>query len=177
MQRNIRDLNWFLVERAFNVVLRRVKLKLKKTKTKLNAVCGVPRGGLPMAVWFSHHMDLPMALVNPVTTRLPNNGEGWLVCDDICDSGATAEAVRELNPKATIVTMIGPMGYERRSYVDHIGIAHDANTWWVFPWEKNSKARKDYFDYKRARAKGREVKRIKKPPPVAKKQAIVWVKP
>ena len=60
-------------------------------------------------------------------------GEGWLLIDDLVDTGTTAHAALEILPKAHFATVYAkPNG---RAHVDtHV---HDVSqdTWVFFPWD------------------------------------------
>ncbi|MEO5337723.1 MAG: xanthine phosphoribosyltransferase [Magnetospirillum sp. WYHS-4] len=60
-------------------------------------------------------------------------GEGWLVVDDLVDSGATARKVRQLLPRARIAVLYSkPDG---RGMADVWGEEVAQGIWLVFPWE------------------------------------------
>lgn len=61
------------------------------------------------------------------------DGEGWLMIDDLVDTGTTARAVREMMPKAYFVTLYAkPEGLPLvDSYVKEV----DQATWVFFPWD------------------------------------------
>lgn len=66
-------------------------------------------------------------------TDIIDEGEGWLVVDDIADSGATLEYSRKLYPKAHYVTMVSkPIG---KAHTDFSAKDFPQDTWIVFPWE------------------------------------------
>jgi xanthine phosphoribosyltransferase len=61
------------------------------------------------------------------------DGEGWLVVDDLVDTGRTAEVLRKLMPKAHIATIYAkPLG---RPLVDTYVTEVSQDTWIYFPWE------------------------------------------
>ena len=63
-----------------------------------------------------------------------DSGDGWLVVDDIVDTGKTAGIVRELFPEACFVTIYAkPDG---APFIDHCAAEIPQNMWVVFPWEK-----------------------------------------
>lgn len=95
-----------------------------------NAVYGLPRGGLVLAVMLSHRLNIPLLLAP---------AKGCLIVDDICDSGESLLHYRknssgEENNDYTIITMF----YKENS----LGITPDHwmrkkhDNWIVFPWEK-----------------------------------------
>ncbi|HHP7233651.1 MAG TPA: xanthine phosphoribosyltransferase [Desulfobacterales bacterium] len=64
------------------------------------------------------------------------NGEGWLLIDDLVDTGRTAEAVRAMLPKAHFATVYAkPKG---RPLVDSFVTEVSQDTWILFPWDSES---------------------------------------
>lgn len=79
-----------------------------------------PRGGLPLAVMFSHALGYPM-LLKPT--------EETLICDDIADTGRTLDQYKD---KHFIVTLF----YHRNSIVTpDIWMREKTDGHIVFPWE------------------------------------------
>ena len=61
------------------------------------------------------------------------DGEGWLIIDDLVDTGRTAQAVRDLLPKAHFATVYAkPAG---RPLVDTFITEVSQDTWILFPWD------------------------------------------
>ncbi len=68
-----------------------------------------------------------------VLKALSGNGEGWLVIDDLVDTGRTAEIVRAMLPGAHFATVYAkPAG---RGQVDTFVTEVSQDTWIVFPWD------------------------------------------
>ena len=68
-----------------------------------------------------------------VLKRVEGNGEGWLIIDDLVDTGKTAKAVREIVPRAHLATVYAkPMG---RPLVDTFITEVSQDTWIFFPWD------------------------------------------
>lgn len=64
---------------------------------------------------------------------VPNGGEGFIVVDDLVDTGNTARAIREMYPNAKFVTVFAkPAGAE---LVDDYVIDIPQNTWIEQPWD------------------------------------------
>ncbi|MBY0429820.1 MAG: xanthine phosphoribosyltransferase [Rhodospirillales bacterium] len=64
---------------------------------------------------------------------LPDQGAGWLVVDDLVDSGVTARFVKALLPKAHYATVYAkPMG---RPDADTCAVEVEQEVWLVFPWD------------------------------------------
>jgi len=64
------------------------------------------------------------------------DSEGWLLIDDLVDTGRTAEAVRAMLPKAHFATVYAkPKG---RPLVDSFVTEVSQDTWILFPWDSES---------------------------------------
>ena len=66
--------------------------------------------------------------------QLEHEGEGWLIIDDLSDTGTTAKITRRLFPKAHIAAIYAkPLGKDALdSYITEVS----QDTWIVFPWEE-----------------------------------------
>ncbi len=68
-----------------------------------------------------------------VIHRAKGDGEGFIVVDDLVDTGNTAKAIREMYPKARFVTVFAkPAG---APLVDDYIIDIPQNTWIEQPWD------------------------------------------
>ena len=64
---------------------------------------------------------------------MEGDGEGWLIVDDLVDTGRTARVVRDLLPKAHFATVYAkPAG---RPLVDTFITEVSQDTWIFFPWD------------------------------------------
>ena len=62
-----------------------------------------------------------------------SDGAGWLIVDDLVDTGATGRIVREMLPKAHFATIYAkPAG---RPMVDTFVTEVSQDTWILFPWD------------------------------------------
>jgi xanthine phosphoribosyltransferase len=72
----------------------------------------------------------------PVVTKPPSaagDGAGFLVIDDLVDTGATAAVIRDLLPRAVFGCLYAkPAG---RPLVDHFVTEVPQDTWVLFPWD------------------------------------------
>ena len=65
--------------------------------------------------------------------QVPNGGEGFIMVDDLVDTGNTARAIRQMYPNAKFVTVFAkPAGAE---LVDDYVIDIPQNTWIEQPWD------------------------------------------
>lgn len=107
-------------------------------------VYGVPRGGLPCAVALSHRLDIPMVQSPGDAGRT----DRLLIVDDIHDSGLTMREYAGRVPFALRAVWI-----TRKSMPGiGAGLVLEVDDWFVFPWEDASKARREYENYRAARA-------------------------
>ena len=68
-----------------------------------------------------------------VLKEVPGDGEGWLIVDDLVDTGRTAQVVRDSLPKAHFATVYAkPAG---RPLVETFITEVSQDTWILFPWD------------------------------------------
>ena len=113
-------------------------------------IVAITRGGLVPAGILSRILDLRLVdtlCVSSYDDRvqrpgvpellkgIEGDGEGWLVVDDLVDSGATLKLVRDMLPKAHFATVYAkPKGVH---LVDTTAINIDQHLWLVFPWDQD----------------------------------------
>ena len=73
------------------------------------------------------------SIVKPPTAALDGQGEGWLIVDDLVDTGTTAKVVRALLPKAHLATVYAKP--EGKPLVDTFITEVSQDTWILFPWD------------------------------------------
>ena len=72
-------------------------------------------------------------IIKPPAAALDSGGEGWLMVDDLVDTGTTARLVRALLPRAHFATVYAkPAG---RPTVDTFITEVGQDTWILFPWD------------------------------------------
>jgi xanthine phosphoribosyltransferase len=113
-------------------------------------IIAVTRGGLVPAAIIARELDI--RLVDTVCIAsyswqdrqgeievlksVNSNGEGWLIIDDLVDTGNTARSVREMLPEAHFATVYAkPAG---RPLVDTFITEVSQDTWILFPWDSES---------------------------------------
>jgi xanthine phosphoribosyltransferase len=113
-------------------------------------IVAVTRGGLVPAAIIARELDI--RLVDTVCVfsydwqdqrgdieilkSINHDGEGWLIIDDLVDTGRTAESVRKMLPKAHFATVYAkPAG---RPLVDTFVTEVSQDTWILFPWDSES---------------------------------------
>lgn len=109
-------------------------------------VIGIARGGLVPAAILGRELNLrlidTLCIASYDHTRqgapeilkqLDGDGEGFLLVDDLVDTGTTARIARELLPKATFAAIYAkPKG---RALADHWQREFSQDTWIHFPWD------------------------------------------
>ena len=72
-------------------------------------------------------------IIKNVQKDIVGDGDGWLVIDDLVDSGKTAKIIREILPKAHIATVYAKP--EGEPLVDTYVMWVSQDTWIYFPWD------------------------------------------
>lgn len=69
-----------------------------------------------------------------ILKRVNGTGDGWLIVDDLVDTGRTGRIVREMLPNAHFATVYAkPAG---REIVDSFITEVSQDTWILFPWDQ-----------------------------------------
>ena len=129
LQRDCRALSWRLVE-----------------KGPWKGILAITRGGLVPAAIIARELDIH--LIDTICLSSYNwkdqgeanilkgvdcEGEGWLLIDDLVDTGKTAKIARDMVPKAHFATVYAkPAG---RPTVDTFITEVSQDTWILFPWD------------------------------------------
>lgn len=110
-------------------------------------IVAITRGGLVPAAIVARELDVRLVETVCVSSYgwedqqgeievlkpLRMDGEGWLLIDDLVDTGRTARVVREMLPKAHFATVYAkPKG---RPLVDTYITEVSQDTWILFPWD------------------------------------------
>ncbi|MDA7982086.1 MAG: xanthine phosphoribosyltransferase [Alphaproteobacteria bacterium] len=116
-----------------------------------NGIVAITRGGLVPAAIVARELELRVIetlgvvayhdrerLAAAELLKIPSvakddNGKGWLVVDDLVDTGLTAKVVREQLPKAHFATVYAKP--EGRDSVDSFVTEVSQDTWIIFPWD------------------------------------------
>jgi xanthine phosphoribosyltransferase len=132
LHRNARALSWRLAEFG-----------------PWKGIVAITRGGLVPAAILARELDVRVIDTVCVSTydhqavresrvlKRPESvdaeGEGWLLVDDLVDTGKTAKTVREMMPRAHFATIYAkPAG---RPLVDTFITEVSQDTWIFFPWD------------------------------------------
>jgi xanthine phosphoribosyltransferase len=114
----------------------------------LKGIVAVTRGGLIPAAIIARELEVRVVesvsivtydeeqMGKPQVTKPPTaagDGEGFLIVDDLVDTGSTARVVRALLPKAHFACVYAkPAGKEM---VDSFVTEVSQDTWIMFPWD------------------------------------------
>jgi xanthine phosphoribosyltransferase len=129
LQRDCRALSWRLVERG-----------------PWKGIYAITRGGLVPAAIIARELDIRLIDTICITSydwqskgqtstikRPEGDGAGWLIVDDLVDTGSTARLVREMFPAAHFATVYAKP--EGRPLVDTFITEVSQDTWILFPWD------------------------------------------
>jgi len=115
-----------------------------------HGIIAVTRGGLVPAAIVARELDLRLVDTLCVASyqdsaeartkssvkvlkAIPGDGTGYLIIDDLVDTGHTARVIREMLPKAHFATVYAkPLG---RPLVDTFVTEVSQDTWILFPWD------------------------------------------
>ena len=129
LHRNAKALAWRLID-----------------KGPWKGIVAVTRGGLVPAAIIARELEIRLIDTVCVSTYdhqqqrearvlkgVEGEGEGWLIIDDLVDTGKTAHIVRAMLPKAHFATIYAkPAG---RPLVDTFITEVSQDTWIHFPWD------------------------------------------
>ncbi len=149
MSKDRRYLGWGAIYEGSQALARFARKEIGEPQ----GIIGIARGGLVPATIMAHIFDIkPVISVSivsydketktarPVITALDKarlasvgKGKGWLIVDDICDTGETIKVMREYLPCACVVTLM--LNKDCLIKPDFCYSFKEAEEWVVFPWE------------------------------------------
>ncbi|PIE67993.1 MAG: xanthine phosphoribosyltransferase [Deltaproteobacteria bacterium] len=112
-------------------------------------IIAITRGGLVPAAIIARELDIHLVDTVCISSyagreqgeakvlkRTTGDGAGWLLIDDLVDTGNTARMAREMVPNAHFATIYAkPAG---RPVVDTFMTEVSQDTWILFPWDAES---------------------------------------
>jgi xanthine phosphoribosyltransferase len=112
-------------------------------------IVAITRGGLVPAAVISRELDIHLVDTICISSyewkdqgginilkKVQGDGSGWLLIDDLVDTGKTAKTAREMLPQAHFATVYAkPAG---RPIVDTFITEVSQETWILFPWDSES---------------------------------------
>lgn len=116
-------------------------------KGPFKGIIAVTRGGLVPAAIIAREYDIRLidtvCIVSyrgrerhsgaNILKKADGDGEGWLLIDDLVDTGCTARVIRDMLPKAHFATVYAKP--EGRPLVDTFITEVSQETWILFPWD------------------------------------------
>ena len=113
-----------------------------------NGIIAVTRGGLVPAAIVARELEIRLIETACLASyhaqergevevmkapEMAGDGEGWLIIDDLVDTGETGKMLRQILPKAHFATVYAkPQG---RPVVDTFITEVSQDTWIFFPWD------------------------------------------
>jgi len=132
LHRDCRALSWRLME-----------------KGPWKGILAITRGGLVPAAIIARELDIHLIDTICVSSynwkdqgsadilkQVTHDGEGWLLIDDLVDTGKTAKLAQEMVPKAHFATVYAKP--EGRPMVETFITEVSQDTWILFPWDAAS---------------------------------------
>lgn len=119
--------------------------------SEFKGIAPVLNGGLIPAYWFrkllsAQGIDLPLALIDVRSytdqvqgalkaVSLPDlgDGQGWIILDEVCDTGATFSFLQSHYPRAVYASLT--VKEKGRGVVGFFSRLFHQDQWIVFPWE------------------------------------------
>lgn len=133
--------SWETMQRDVRTLARRLM-----PATQWKGIIAVSRGGLAPASVLARELGIRYVDTLCISSydydnqrdlnvlkKAPGDGEGFIVIDDLVDTGGTAKAIREFYPKARFVTVYAkPLG---KPLVDDFVTEVPQGTWIEQPWD------------------------------------------
>ncbi|WP_194163269.1 xanthine phosphoribosyltransferase [Pseudodesulfovibrio senegalensis] len=129
LHRDCRALAWRLVEQG-----------------PWKGIYAITRGGLVPAAIIARELEIRLIDTicvssydwqsqgqSSILKSVENDGEGWLLIDDLVDTGRTAKLARDMVPKAHFATVYAKP--EGRPTVETYITEVSQDTWILFPWD------------------------------------------
>ncbi|MFA6809578.1 MAG: xanthine phosphoribosyltransferase [Desulfoplanes sp.] len=120
-------------------------------------IVAITRGGLVPAAIIARELEIrlvdTLCIVSyswqnqgeaSVLKGVEGDGQGWLIIDDLVDTGKTAKIVRDMLPKAHFATVYAKP--EGKPLVDTFVTEVSQDTWVLFPWDSELQLVKPIVD-------------------------------
>ncbi len=127
------------------------------SKGRWTGIVAITRGGLVPAAVIARELDIRLVDTVCIASyddetqgnlkilkQVKGDGQGWLIIDDLVDTGKTAQAIRQMLPKAHFACIYAkPAG---RPLVDTFITEVSQDTWILFPWDIEPQVTKPIAD-------------------------------
>lgn len=124
--------------------------RLVEESKEWKGIIAITRGGLIPAGIVARELDIKVietmgvssyddkeqreaVVLKDINKELVGDGEGWLVVDDLVDTGGTAKILRKMLPKSHVATVYAKPAGE--PIVDTYVTWVSQDTWIYFPWD------------------------------------------
>lgn len=135
-------LTWDELHRDTRALARR----LLDSGNQWRGIIAIARGGLVPAAILARELDIRLVetlciasyahdkqCTPEILSHIDSTGEGFLLVDDLVDSGVTARIARDLLPRAALATVYAkPLG---KNAADYWQREFPQTTWIHFPWD------------------------------------------
>ena len=122
----VRHLTWDHITELVGIL----ESKIRESKQHYELIAGVTRGGLIPAIMLSHRLKLPMMAITD-RTLIPIS-KRCLVIDEIYDTGATIQKLKDINPGIHVGVLFHN---EALTELEYFAVKDSLQQWIVFPWE------------------------------------------
>jgi xanthine phosphoribosyltransferase len=101
----------------------------------LRKLLGIAGVDLPLALIDvrSYHDYMQQGAIEAVMLPDLGDGQGWIIIDEVCDTGNTFAFLQSHYPRAVYASLT--VKEKGRGVVDHFGLSFAQDQWLVFPWE------------------------------------------
>lgn len=128
MKRDYEYIPWHMIDEC----VAKIVTEIKEANVHYDALYGLPRGGLPAAVMFSHRLAAPLLLAHDDAYLYRKEGKRVLIVDDISDSG---KALKRFKEDGFDIATLYIREHTTKTIPKYHGIAISHDRWLVFPWE------------------------------------------
>ncbi len=108
---------------------------------KFDYVYGPPRGGLPIAVHLSHHLDIELVGTDFINWSIYHGSQKILLADDVVDTGQIINGLKSLLGKSNIITAACLF---KRTKINDVVHVEESDDWIIFPFEKYDEKPSEY---------------------------------
>lgn len=125
-KKEVRHLTWSHITELVDTL----EAQIRESKQHYELIAGVARGGLIPAIMLSHRLKLPMMAITD-RTLIPIS-KRCLVIDEIYDTGATIQKLKDINPGIHVGVLFHN---EALPALEYFAVKDPLQKWIVFPWE------------------------------------------
>ncbi|MDB5372602.1 MAG: xanthine phosphoribosyltransferase [Belnapia sp.] len=139
---------WEQLHRDSKALAWRLMDEIQSSRGPFAGIVAITRGGLIPAAIIARELECRLVETVSIVTydeedrgqpqvlkppTAAGDGTGWLVIDDLVDTGTTARVVRALLPRAHLATVYAKP--EGKPLVDTFVTEVSQDTWILFPWD------------------------------------------